>query len=147
MGRASMPSSVCSCRNVNCVGPNVKAFGFSASIAWVVGVSGREDTTRVLKPRGGPANPSTSHMPWGRNTTAVFRDSDCQAGVTQRRLQYNLEAEANRETRSLRDQVLVTTSRIVYAMSEGPSSECVARKRCQVVRSSKDLAQAAQIYH
>src|SRR2546427_12767100 len=56
MGRASMPSSVCSWRNVNCVGPNVKAFGFSTSIAWVVGVSGREDTTRILKPLGGPAN-------------------------------------------------------------------------------------------
>src|SRR5439155_9333337 len=51
------PPSVCSWRNVNCVGPNVKAFGFSTSIAWVVGVSGREDTTRLLKPRGGPANP------------------------------------------------------------------------------------------
>src|SRR5881296_2151011 len=36
IGRASMPSSVCSWRNVNCVGPNVKAFGFSTSIAWVV---------------------------------------------------------------------------------------------------------------
>src|SRR2546422_5494582 len=59
MGRASMPSSVSSWRNVNCVGPNVKVFGFSTSIAWVVGVSGREDTTRILKPRGGPANPST----------------------------------------------------------------------------------------
>src|SRR3989449_10321278 len=76
MGRASMPSSVSSWRNVNCVGPNVKVFGFSTSIAWVVGVSDREDTTRILKPRGGPANPSTSHVPWGRNATAVFRDSD-----------------------------------------------------------------------
>src|SRR2546422_4871199 len=63
MGRASMPSSVCSCRNVNCVGPNVKAFGFSTSIAWVVGVSGREDTTRLLKPLGGPSNPSISRCP------------------------------------------------------------------------------------
>src|SRR2546428_14150457 len=85
MGRAPMPSSVCSCRNVNWVGPNAKAFGFSTSIAWVVGVSDREDTTRALKPRGGPAKPSTSNMPWGRNTTAVFRDSDREEGVTRPR--------------------------------------------------------------
>src|SRR2546428_109518 len=45
MGRGSMPSSVRSWRNVNCVGPNVEAFGFSTSIAWGVGVSGRESTT------------------------------------------------------------------------------------------------------
>src|SRR2546425_1449733 len=76
MGRASMPSSVCSCRNVNWVGPNVKPAGFSGSIARVLGVSAREDTIRVRKPRGGPANASTSNVPWGRNATAVFRDSD-----------------------------------------------------------------------
>src|SRR3989454_8126007 len=76
MGRASMPSSVCSCRNVNCVGRNVKPAGFSGSIARVLGVSAREDTIRVRKPRGGPANASTSDVPWGRNATAVFRDSD-----------------------------------------------------------------------
>src|SRR5947209_2600880 len=82
MGRASMPSSVCSCRNVNCVGRNVKPAGFSGSIARVLGVSAREDTIRVRKPRGGPAKPSTSHVPWGRNATAVFRDSDHEEGVT-----------------------------------------------------------------
>src|SRR5213593_1249837 len=85
MGRASMPSSVCSCRNVNCVGRNVKPAGFSGSIARVVGVSGREDTTRVRKPRGGPANASTSDVPWGRNATAVFRDSDREEGITRSR--------------------------------------------------------------
>src|SRR5439155_4543771 len=81
MGRASIPSSVCSWRNVNCVGPNVKAFGFSISIAWVVGVSGREETTRILKPRGGPAN---LHLQCalGWNTTAVFRDYDREDSVT-----------------------------------------------------------------
>src|SRR5881397_2327922 len=75
MGRASMPSSVCSWRNVNCVGRNVKPAGFSGSIARVLGVSGREDTIRVRKPRGGPANPSTSSARL-RNPTAVFRDLD-----------------------------------------------------------------------
>src|SRR2546422_8410836 len=82
MGRASMPSSVCSCRNVNCVGRNVKPAGFSGSIASVLGVSGREDTIRVRKPRGGPAKYSTSDVPRGRNATAVFRDSDTEEGVT-----------------------------------------------------------------
>src|SRR5712692_4858304 len=84
MGRASMPSSVCSCRNVNCVGRNVKPAGFSGSIARVLGVSAREDTIRVRKPRGGPANASTSKLPWGRNTTAVFRDSDHEKATQQR---------------------------------------------------------------
>ena len=82
MGRASMPSSVCSCRNVNCVGRNVKPAGFSGSIARVLGVSAREDTIRVRKPRGGPANASTSDVPWGRNAIAVFGDSDREEGVT-----------------------------------------------------------------
>src|SRR5438093_13366741 len=85
MGRASMPSSVCGWRNVNCVGPNVKAFGFSTAIAWVVGGSGREATPRVRKPLGGPASASTSNAPWGRNATAVFRDSDREEGVTRPR--------------------------------------------------------------
>src|SRR5437870_3326460 len=80
-----MPSSVCSCRNVNCVGRNVKPAGFSGSIASVLGVSGREDTIRVRKPRGGPANASTSDVPWSQNTTAVFRDSDWEDGVTRPR--------------------------------------------------------------
>ena len=66
MGRASIPPSVLSWRNVNCVGRNVKPFGFSTSIAWVVGVSAREDTTRVLKPLGGPTNPSTPTLPYGK---------------------------------------------------------------------------------
>jgi hypothetical protein len=47
-----MPSSVNNCRKVNWVGPNVSAFGFSTSIAWVVGVSCREETTGSLKPLG-----------------------------------------------------------------------------------------------
>src|SRR2546430_12579777 len=64
MGRASMPSSVCSWRNVNWVGPNVKAFGFSTSIAWVVGVSDREDTTLPRKPLGGPANAIDLLLRW-----------------------------------------------------------------------------------
>src|SRR2546425_3456327 len=55
-GRASMPSSVCSWRNVNWVGRNTKSFVFSSSIARVVGVSCREETTWALKPRGGPSN-------------------------------------------------------------------------------------------
>src|SRR5881397_2495740 len=84
MGRASMPSSVCSWRNVNCVGPNVKAFGFSTSITWVVGVSDRADTTLILKPLGGPAKASTSNVPRGRSTTAVFRDYDRDERVTPR---------------------------------------------------------------
>ena len=54
IGRASMPCSVNNCRKVNWVGPNMKAFGFSSSMAWVVGVSCREETTRSLKPLEGP---------------------------------------------------------------------------------------------
>src|SRR5436309_7186940 len=85
MGRASMPASVCSWRNVNCVGRNEKPAGFSGSIARVLGVSAREDTIRVRKPRGGPANASTSIVPWGRNATAVFRDSGPREGITRQR--------------------------------------------------------------
>src|SRR2546430_16465370 len=55
MGRASIPSSVFSWRNVNWVGRKVKAWGFSSSIARVLGVSDRDVTTRVRKPRGGTA--------------------------------------------------------------------------------------------
>src|SRR5439155_22620867 len=72
MGRASMASSVFSWRNVNCVGPNVKAFGFSTSIARVLGVSRRENTTGTLKPLGGPANASTSRSPWPRTRPPYF---------------------------------------------------------------------------
>jgi len=60
----------------------VKPAGFSGSIARVLGVSAREDTIRVRKPRGGPANASTSNVPGGRNATAVFRDSDRKGGIT-----------------------------------------------------------------
>src|SRR5437667_6199620 len=55
IGRASIPSSVFSWRNVNWVGRNVKAWGFSSSIARVLGVSQRDSTTRVRNPRGSPA--------------------------------------------------------------------------------------------
>src|SRR2546425_2973377 len=85
MGRASIPSSVCNWRNVNWVGPNVNAFGFSTSIAWVVGVSDREDTTRILKPRGGPANTQSSICLGFRNTMDVFGDSDLESDVTPQR--------------------------------------------------------------
>src|SRR3989441_7878718 len=64
MGRASIPSSVFSWRNVNWVGRNAKAFGFSTSIERVLGVSCREDTTLPLKPRGGPANPTELPLGW-----------------------------------------------------------------------------------
>src|SRR5947209_6192034 len=107
MGRASMPSSVCSCRNVNCVGRNVKPAGFSGSIARVLGVSAREDTIRVRKPRGGPANASTSNLPWGRNTTAVFRDSDREEGVTLPRADATFSARPRRAARVLPGCVLL----------------------------------------
>src|SRR5207245_7797800 len=103
MGRASIPSSVCSCRNVNCVGRNVKPAGFSGSIARVLGVRAREDTIRVRKPRGGPANASTSDVPGGRNATAVFRDSDHEkASPVRERTYFFLSASARRSS-SLRD--------------------------------------------
>ena len=71
MGRASIPSSVFSCRNVNWVGRNAKVFGFSTSIARVVGVSGREDTTRAFKPLGGPTNALTC-LSLGRATRRPY---------------------------------------------------------------------------
>src|SRR5207249_3400396 len=82
MGRASIPSTVLSWRNVNWVGRNTKAFGFSTSIARVVGVSCREDTTGTLKPLGGPPNAHASCLLQGWNTTAVFGDSDREGSVT-----------------------------------------------------------------
>ena len=50
----------------------MKAFGFSTSIAWVVGVSCREETTGSLKPLAG----RTTRGPPGRrqDTTAGFCD-------------------------------------------------------------------------
>src|SRR6266487_6432355 len=75
MGRASMPPSVLSWRNVNWVARNSKASGFSTWIAWVVGVSGREYTTWILNPLGGPANARSPIWLETQNTTAVFRDS------------------------------------------------------------------------
>src|SRR5207247_6698130 len=80
MGRASMPSSVFSWRNVNWVGRKVNAWGFSNSIARVVGVSDRDATTRVRKPRGGPATAWTSIGT--RNTMAVFRDLEREGDLT-----------------------------------------------------------------
>src|SRR5256885_5387590 len=81
MGRASIPSSVFSWRNVNWVGRKVKAWGFSSSIARVLGVSDRDATTRVRKPRGGPATAWTS-IAWSRYTMAVFRDLEREADLT-----------------------------------------------------------------
>ena len=70
-----MPPSVLSWRNVNWVARNSKASGFSTWIAWVVGVSGREYTTWILNPLGGPANARSPIWLETQNTTAVFRDS------------------------------------------------------------------------
>src|SRR5207245_1890844 len=72
IGRASMPSSVLSWRKVNCVARNAKISGFSSWIAWVVGVSGREDTTRTRKPLGGPSNVVTSNLHWPRPPRPYF---------------------------------------------------------------------------
>src|SRR2546428_539524 len=67
-----MPSSVLSWRKVNCVARNAKVSGFSSWIAWVVGVSGREDTTRTRKPLGGPSNVVTSNLHWPRPPRPYF---------------------------------------------------------------------------
>src|SRR3989442_1519512 len=72
IGRASMPSSVLSWRKVNCVARNAKVSGFSSWIAWVVGVSGREDKTRTRKPLGGPSNVVTSNLHWPRPPRPYF---------------------------------------------------------------------------
>jgi hypothetical protein len=55
------------------VGPNVKAFGFSTSVAWVVGVSCREEITRSLKPLEAPTNRGP-----------LRRRQDTTAGVSRR---------------------------------------------------------------
>src|SRR5437016_7208251 len=83
MGRASIPSSVFSWRNVNWVGRKVKAWGFSSSIARVLGVSDRDATTRVRKPRGGPATLGPPLL-GARYTMAVFRDLERKGGLTSR---------------------------------------------------------------
>src|SRR5438552_10897733 len=84
MGRASIPSSVFSWRNVNWVGRKVKAWGFSSSIARVLGVSDRDATTRVRKPRGGPAT-LAPRLLGARYTMAVFRDLEGEEDLTPRR--------------------------------------------------------------
>src|SRR5436853_7202301 len=83
MGRASIPASVFSWRNVNWVGRKVKAWGFSSSIAWVLGVSDRDATTRVRKPRVGPATLGPRLL-GAQYTMAVFRDLEREGSLTPR---------------------------------------------------------------
>src|SRR5437870_13626890 len=83
MGRASIPSSVFSWRNVNWVGLKVKAWGFSTSIARVLSVSDRDATTRVRKPRGGPATLGP-RLIGARDAMAVFHDLDREGDFTSR---------------------------------------------------------------
>src|SRR2546427_12530493 len=54
IGRASGPSGVFSCSHANCVGRNRNSGGSSTSIAWVLGVRGRETATRPTKRMVGP---------------------------------------------------------------------------------------------
>src|SRR5437867_11672836 len=83
MGRASVPPSVFSGRKVHWVGRKVKAWGFSSSIGRVLGVSDRDATTRVRKPRGGPATLGPPLI-GARNAMAVFRDLERKGGLTPR---------------------------------------------------------------
>src|SRR5439155_25879027 len=109
MGRASIPSSVFSWRNVNWVGRKVKARGFSTSIARVLGVSDRDATTRVRKPRGGPAT-LRPRLIGARNAMAVFRDLDREGDLTSRAGRI---VEGLRPRRSVRQHLHIDATRAV----------------------------------
>src|SRR5947208_1714276 len=109
MGRASILSSVFSWRNVNWVGRKVKAWGFSTSIARVLGVSDRDATTRVRKPRGGPATLGP-RLIGARNAMAVFRDLEREGDLTSRA---GRSFEGLRPCRSVRQHLQIDPMRAV----------------------------------
>ena len=85
IGRASRPCSVNNCRKVNWVGRNMNAFGFSSSIAWVLDVSGREETTESMKPPEGPTDrgPPRRRQDTSTGFPDAFRPGSSPAGGPQ----------------------------------------------------------------